>query len=182
MESEIKTKPLDSFESLTLIHEPPLYRTARALLRNDDDAREAVQETFFQAFRCFDRFEPGTNIRAWLFSILVNVVRHYRRKYLFRWQFVGDDKVFEETLRAPQEAETEISDKRILTALKLIPKAFAEVVILSDVREFSYREISDTVGVPIGTVMSRLSRGRRLLRDRLAEPASEYGVGVSLAA
>ncbi len=167
---------------MTLNHEHALYRTARALLRNDDDARETVQETFFQAYRCFDRFEPGTNIRAWLFSILVNVVRHYRRKYVYRWQSIADHSIFEETLRAPQHATNELSDTRILTALNRIPQAYAEVVVLSDVHDYSYREISDRMGIPIGTVMSRLSRGRRLLREKLSGPASEYRLGLSLAA
>jgi len=179
MPAEIREDPSDYFEEIVLRHHEALYRTARAKLRNDDLAQETVQETYFQAFRCFQRFEPGTNAKAWLFSILLNVIRHYRRKYVSRWQ--TGNSLFEQTLRAPDAIASTISDKRVLACLTAIPPLFARIVILSDVQELTYREIADELRVPIGTVMSRLNRGRRLLREQLRDMAEELGIGMSKA-
>lgn len=165
----------DFFQEIYLRHNEALYRTARARLRNDDFAQETVQETYFQAFRCFQRFETGTNARAWLFSILQNVIRHHRRKCLHRWE-TGDARFFEETLRAPELIVATISDKRVLASLSTIPPIFAQIVILADVHNLTYREIADRLRVPIGTVMSRLNRGRRLLRGQLRGVAEELGI------
>src|SRR5271165_4718579 len=107
MTAEIQKDPSESFQEMVLRHSEALYRTARAKLRNDDLAQETVQETYFQAFRCFQRFETGTNAKAWLFSILQNVIRHHRRKYISRWQG-GDTRFFEENLRAPEVVITAI--------------------------------------------------------------------------
>jgi len=178
MTAEIQKDPSESFQEMVLRHNEALYRTARAKLRNDDLAQETVQETYFQAFRCLQRFETGTNGKAWLFSILQNVIRHHRRKYISRWQ-PGDTRFFEETLRAPEVVVTAISDKRVLASLATIPPSFAQIVILADVQELTYREIADRLRVPIGTVMSRLNRGRRLLREQLREVAQELGIGMA---
>jgi RNA polymerase sigma-70 factor (ECF subfamily) len=167
--------PAEFFHGIVVQNHEALRRTARARLRNDDLAREAVQETFYQAFRCFERFEPGTNARAWLFSILRNVIRQEWRRYVCRWQ-TSNDHLFVETLRAPETALPMISDKRVLASLTAIPPTFAQIVVLSDVEDLSYREIADALQLPIGTVMSRLSRGRRLLRERLWEVAEELGI------
>lgn len=171
------TNTVTEFEELALPHHATLYRSARALLRSDAEADDVVQETFLQAYKSFHRFAPGTNCRAWLFSILFNVVRHYRRKYVFRIRLFGEDNVFEQTLPAPVPVEQEFTDPRILAALNTIPQNYSEVVLLCDVQEFSYREIAETLQVPIGTVMSRLSRGRGLLREKLAAEANEIGIG-----
>ncbi len=178
MTAEIKKDLSESFQEMVLRHNEALYRTARAKLRNDDLAQETVQETYFQAFRCFQRFETGTNAKAWLFSILQNVIRHHRRKYISRWQ-ASETRLFEETLRAPDAILTAISDKRVLASLATIPPSFAQIVILADIQELTYREIADRLRVPIGTVMSRLNRGRRLLRDQLREVAQELGIGMA---
>lgn len=158
--------PTNSFEVMALPHLNELFRTALHCLRNREAAEDCVQETCLQAQKCFHRFEAGTNCRAWLFKILLNVVRHHRRKWFRLWP--ADMDVVLGTTPAPTAVPEELTDVGILAALREIPESFRKIVLLADVQEFSYREISDILGVPIGTVMSRLSRGRTLLRSKLA--------------
>ena len=157
-----------SFEETTLPYLNDLFRTALRMLADRGAAEDCVQETYLQAQKSFHRFEPGTNCRAWMFSILFHVVHHYRRKW-FRLRTVGDDeaKLFENT-PAPSPSPSEITDGEILKALDSIPRIYREVVLLTDVEEFSYKEAGEILGIPIGTVMSRLSRGRTMLRSRLS--------------
>lgn len=157
--------PPQNFEAAALPHLNELFRTAMHCLRNREAAEDCVQETYLQAQRAFHRFEPGTNCRAWLYKILLNAVRHYRRKWIRLWP-TDMDTVLGST-PAPREPAGELTDEGILSALREIPDTFREIVLLADVEEFTYREISEIVSAPIGTVMSRLSRGRALLRSKL---------------
>jgi RNA polymerase sigma-70 factor (ECF subfamily) len=163
------------FEGLTLPLQKVLYQSARSMLGNNAAAEDAVLETYLQAWRSFDKFELGTNCRAWMFRILLNVVRHERRKWAWRFQFPKTPEVFEKTLAYHAPVAEELADQEILAALREIPQKFSEVVILCDVQEFSYKEIQTTLDIPIGTVMSRLSRGREMLRGKLAHRADELG-------
>jgi RNA polymerase sigma-70 factor (ECF subfamily) len=163
--------PDGGFEAEILPHRRVLFQSAYSSLRSRAEAEDAVQETYLQALKSFEAFEPGTNCRAWLFSILLNKIRRHRRKWTFRMKLTVAPDI------SPGEPICrELTDPDILAAFKKLPPNFAEVVLLADVHEFSYREISDTIGCPIGTVMSRISRGRQLLRASLAELAKERGI------
>jgi RNA polymerase sigma-70 factor (ECF subfamily) len=164
---------------LTLPHRDALYQSARSILANAAAAEDAVLETYLQAWKSFARFQTGTNCRAWLFGILFNVIRHERRKWTSRFSFFDKSDTLEQTLPARTTVAENLEDQEILAALRAIPQIYSEVVVLSDVQEFSYKEIQQALGVPIGTVMSRLSRGRQLLREKLASRAAEYGIGGS---
>lgn len=176
------TKPGSSdigleFEVLTLPHKDALCKCARSIMSSAASAEDAVLETYFQAWKSFSRFQAGTNCRAWLFGILFNVIRHERRKWTARFSFFETPDVIEQTVAAGTPLSESLSDADILSALRQIPQKYSEVVVLCDVEEFSYKEIQDALGIPIGTVMSRLSRGRQLLRSKLSGPAAEYGIG-----
>jgi RNA polymerase sigma-70 factor (ECF subfamily) len=155
------------FEGLVLPHSRDLFRMASSLLRNREEAEDGVQECLFQAWKSFDRFEPGTNCRAWLYKILCHVISHQRRKSS-RMLLIEDPQILEDTLAAQPSVSTELTDDEILAALSRIPQRYVRVVLLADVQEYSYKEIQETLGIPIGTVMSRLSRGRECLRAELA--------------
>jgi RNA polymerase sigma-70 factor, ECF subfamily len=171
MQAELdKTEALESFESFALPHANDLFRMASSLLRNRAEAEDAVQECLLQAWKCFDRFERGTNCRAWLYKILFHVVSHQRRKWSRLW-LADDPQILEDRLVAKTEIPEFLTDEDILAALAKMPQRYAEVVMLADVQEFSYKEIQDTLSIPIGTVMSRLSRGREYLRGELASMA-----------
>ena len=166
------------FEVLTLPHRDALYQSARSIMANAAAAEDVVLETYLQAWKSYARFQPGTNCRAWLFGILFNVIRHERRKWLSRFSFVEKSDVLEQTLPAPGCVPDDLNDEEILAALRTIPQIYSEVVVLSDVQELSYKEIQEALGIPIGTVMSRLSRGRQLLRAKLASRAAEHRIGI----
>jgi len=167
----------DEFEKAAIPHLSELYRTAARLLGDSAKAEDVVQETYLQAWRSFDRFESGTNCRAWLFKILVNTVHHHRRKG-FNLRLVKDsEEVLQQAVAPAAPIPEQITEGEILRALDGLPVDYRAAVLLADVEEFSYKEIAGLLDVPIGTVMSRLSRGRRLLRDRLAELARSYGIG-----
>jgi len=136
-----------------------------------------VQETYLQAWKSFDRFEAGTNCRAWLFKILVHTVFHQRRKW-FHWRAVKEsEEILEQTAAEPAPVPERMAAEEILRALDGLPADYRAAVVLADVEEFSYKEIAGILHVPIGTVMSRLSRGRKLLRERLSGLARSYGIG-----
>jgi RNA polymerase sigma-70 factor (ECF subfamily) len=172
---------LRAFEDAALVYLDTLYRTALRLTGRRADADDVVQETFLRAFRSFDRFDPGTNCRAWLFTIMrhafLNRVRAAGREVL------EDDVDRHEVARtavvgAPGPEETffqTVLHGDVDRALKHLPLVFREAVILADLEGLSYREMADVIGCPIGTVMSRLSRGRRLLRAALQHFAQEHG-------
>jgi len=167
----------ESFEAEAMPHLNDLFRTAVNLLRNREQAEDVLQEVYLQAWKSFHRFEPGTNCRAWLFGILFNCVHHHRRKWL-RFPLVKPNEEFiEANLTYTPPIPDQLSDGEILAALEGIPDDYRAVVLLVDVEGFSYKEVAGILSIPIGTVMSRLSRGRKMLRDRLAAVARSYGIG-----
>ena len=165
------------FESEAMSHLNDIYRTATRLMGDRERAEDVAQEVYLQAWKSFHRFEPGTNCRAWLFKILFHCVNHHRRKW-FRFPLLKEAEEFlEANLVAPSAVPDALTDEDILAALDRIPADFRSVVLLVDVEEFAYKEASEILDVPIGTVMSRLSRGRKLLREQLTEVAQSYGIG-----
>ena len=158
---------LDDFETLAMPHLNDLYRTARRILNGSADAEDVVQETYLQAWKSFHRFEVGTNIRAWLFKILFHVASHHRRK-VFKFKAADvTDEMIAETLAYEAPPSPHLRDEDMLAALAAVPQNYRAVVLLADVQEFSYKEIANILKVPVGTVMSRLSRGRDHLRKAL---------------
>lgn len=163
----------ESFEDQALALIDRLYSTALRLTRNPADAEDLVQDTYLKAFRAAAQFRPGTNMRAWLFTILHNTFLNARRDE-GRSPIDADSEAVEQAVDLASAAETPedalvrgAMDADVKAALDALPDAFREAVWLRDVEQFSYDEIARIVGVPIGTVMSRISRGRRLLHDRL---------------
>ena len=168
---------VEEFEAATMPHFPALYRTARLLARDSAEAEDLVQEVYLEAWKSFHRFATGTNCRAWLFKILFHRLHHFRRG----WAKAAKLEAFEnpeaqDSIIAETPVPQEIRDEDVLQALERVPIEFREVVLLADVQEFSYKEIAETMKLPLGTVMSRLSRGRKLLRQELANVASSYGI------
>ena len=176
------------FEALTLEHMDALYGAAIRLTRSAKDAEDLVQDTYLKAFRFFDSFERGTNIKAWLFKIQTNTfINKYRRSVKERElaetpsedvlidKFVSSDQV-----HALQDPETNFFDQllsdEVLQALEEVPVDFRLVVMLADMQGFAYKEIAEIVDCPVGTVMSRLFRGRRILQKKLYDYAIEQGI------
>lgn len=168
--------PEDRFEAEAMPHLNDLFRTATRVMGDRARAEDVVQEVYLQAWKSFDRFESGTNCRAWLFKILFHCINHNHRKW-FRFPLLKPTEEFiEANLAFTPSIPTHLTDEEILAALDRIPSDFRAVVVLVDVEEFSYKEAAEILTVPIGTVMSRLSRGRKLLREQLGEVAQSYGV------
>ena len=165
----------EEFEAVVLPHLNDLFRTARRLLGDQASAEDVVQEVYLQAWKSFHRFERGTNCRAWLFTILFNAVHYHRRKWAGSAVSGGDEDLEEKLQYTPPVPET-LTDEEVLAALDRIPPDFRTVVLLADVEEFSYKEVAGILKIPVGTVMSRLSRARKLLRDELATVAQSYGI------
>lgn len=163
------------FEAEALPHMAALYRAAASILHSRSEAEDAVQEAYLQALKSFHRFTPGTNCRAWLFRILFHVISHQRRKWFGRLIF-SEREELEQTAVYEEPVGEQLTDDEVLEAFRKLPQQFAEVVMLADVQEFSYKEIQETLGIPVGTVMSRLSRGRQLLRTHLAECGARAGI------
>ena len=157
-----------------------LFRTALRMTGERGHAEDVIQDVYLQAWRSFERFEEGTNCRAWLYKILFHCVSHQRRKW-YRFPLLKENEEFlEANLVQPAAVAHEITDGEILAALDKIPSDFRSVVLLVDVEEFAYKEVAGILAIPIGTVMSRLSRGRGLLRQHLADLARTYGIGKTL--
>ena len=174
------------FEEVALPYLGLLLKVALRLTRNRADAEDLVQTTYLKAFRFFHRFETGTNCRAWLFRILRNTFINRYRKEAREPKKVDIDKVdeFLEMIRVganiggvKEEVYRDLLGDEVTAALKSLPKHFREVVILSDIEDCSYREIAETIGTPVGTVRSRLSRARQMLRQRLSNYAKQQGYG-----
>jgi RNA polymerase sigma-70 factor, ECF subfamily len=167
----------ERFESEAMPHLNDLFRTALRMTGERGHAEDVIQEVYLQAWRSFEHFEAGTNCRAWLYKILFHCVSHHRRKW-FRFPVLKENEEFlEANLVQPPSVPHEITDSEILKALDQIPSEFRSVVLLVDVEEFAYKEVAGILSIPAGTVMSRLSRGRALLRKRLVELARTYGIG-----
>ena len=165
-----------------------LYAAAMRMTRNPADAGDLVQETYTKAFAAFAGFEQGTNLKAWLYRILTNTyINGYRKNQrtphqgaideLEDWQLGSAESLTQgrTTRSAEAEAIDHLPDSDVKEALQSIPEDFRLAVYLADVEGFSYQEIADIMKTPVGTVMSRLHRGRRLLRERLADYARERG-------
>jgi RNA polymerase sigma-70 factor (ECF subfamily) len=172
-----------AFEAEALSHLNALYSTALRLTANRADAEDLVQDTYLKAFRSFDQFEPGTNLKAWLFTILHNTFLNTRRT-AGRESIAAEPEELER-VAAPPEATAnpeqillrKTLDVDLQAALDSLPQVFREAVWLRDVEAFSYAEIARIVGVPVGTVMSRISRGRRMLYQRLTARADAQAAG-----
>ena len=171
-----KRAKTEDFEVIALPYLNDLFRTALRMTRNHTEAEDLVQEAYLQAWKSFHRFEPGTNCRAWMFKILFHVIQHHRRKSSKMRLVTDDEGMIEETLSYHPPLPQHLSDEDVLAAFEKIPDHYREVVLLADVEELSYKEVAAALNLPLGTVMSRLSRGRKLLRIELAEFANDYGV------
>jgi RNA polymerase sigma-70 factor (ECF subfamily) len=173
----ISTDPqVADFEKEALPHLNDLFRTARSTVRNHADAEDVVADAYVAALKSFHRFTPGTNCRAWLFSVLFHTISHHRRKWFNTRLVFSEPDQLERISPSPTPIDEELKDEEILAAFRKIPRQFADVVMLADVQDFSYKEIQEILNIPIGTVMSRLSRGRQLLRVHLVERAAEIGI------
>ncbi len=165
------------FEAAAMPHLADLYRSASFLVRNSVDAEDLVQEVYLEAWKSFHRFELGTNCRAWLFRIMFHRLHHLRRRLVKTSKVEAFASPVDEDIHmAVPQVPQDITDEDILRALETVPNEFREIVLMADVEDFSYKEIAETLGIPLGTVMSRLSRGRRLLREGLADVARTYGI------
>lgn len=173
-----KTEVYTDFEREALPLMKDVYRVAMWLVRDVGEAEDLTQETFTQAFKSFHRYEMGTNCKAWLIQILYHLNSKRLRK-INRLQLVEDtEEKIAQTIAFEPSIPQNLTEREVLDALKKIPKQFSQVVVLADVEEFAYREVSQILDVPIGTVMSRLHRGRKLLRIELAEYAKGFGFGI----
>jgi RNA polymerase sigma-70 factor (ECF subfamily) len=184
----IADTPKDPFVEEALVHLDALYGVACKLTRNPTEAEDLVQDALVKAMRGRDQFQSGTNLKAWLFRILTNTfINKYRRGGLERSVLDGPDAdpladgwVSASTMRQLRDPETlaltPLVEDEIGRALDALPPEFRLAVVLSDVEEFSYEEISKIMGCPIGTVMSRLHRGRKLLQGSLYNHAVALGI------
>jgi len=179
----------DLFEEQAMQYMDQLYAAAMRMTKNPADAADLVQETFVKAYTAFGQFQQGTNLKAWLYRIQTNTfINNYRKNQrnpyqgtiddLEDWQLGGAESVTQHTSTRSAEAEAidHLPDSAVKDALQSIPEDFRLAVYFADVEGFSYQEIADIMKTPVGTVMSRLHRGRRLLRGLLAEYASDRGI------
>jgi RNA polymerase sigma-70 factor (ECF subfamily) len=180
----------ERFTELALPHMQALYTAALRMTRNPADAEDLVQETFLKAYRAFDRYEDGTNIRAWLYKILTNTfINSYRAakrrpekadvedvEDLYMYRRLGEVQTGGTGRSAEDEVFSHITDDEVKHAIESLPEAFRIAVLLADVEGFSYKEIADITDVPIGTVMSRIHRGRKALQKALTNFAETRGL------
>jgi RNA polymerase sigma-70 factor (ECF subfamily) len=182
---EFKNKQ-EEFAAVALEYFDALYNTAVRMTRNPSAAQDLVQETYLKAYRFFDRFEPGTNLKAWLFTILRNTYINAYRKTARQQQQVDFEHVslfYADTSSSPEwqdrssmeEMLRHVVQDDVKRALDELPEEYRMVVLLADLEDFSYKEIAAIVDCPVGTVMSRLFRGRRLLRKSLEDFAKKSG-------
>lgn len=175
------------FEETAMDHTDALYRTALRMTKNTKDAEDLVQETLLKAYRFFDRFEKGTNIRAWLFKIMMNIfINDYRQKSKkptsMSYEDVDDNYLYHQLkFQKTEDGDPEgslfsrIFDDDVKRAIEELPDDFRIVVVLAFLEEFSYQEIAEIAGLQLGTVKSRLHRGRKLLQKSLWDYAVRNG-------
>jgi RNA polymerase sigma-70 factor (ECF subfamily) len=175
------------FDSQVMPYLDSLYNTAYRMTRSSEDAEDLVQETYFKAYKYYDKFEEGTNLKAWLFKILKNTfINNYRKKKLEprSVDFAEIEDSFERIVRRdnneqPSDPESEfftgVLDDDVKKALDSLPYDYRMVVLLADLEDFSYKEIAEILDCPVGTVMSRLYRGRKLLEKALLKYARQHG-------
>ena len=175
------------FEAVAMPYLDALYNTAYRMTRNSQDAEDLVQETYLKAYKYYDKFEEGTNLKAWLFKILKNTfINSYRKKQQAppKADFADIEESFETIVRddSGQQARTpeeelleKVLDEDVQHAIEELPHDYRMVVLLADLEGFSYKEIADILEIPVGTVMSRLYRGRRLLEEALLKYARGHG-------
>jgi RNA polymerase sigma-70 factor (ECF subfamily) len=180
----------DEFRAVALPHLDALYNLALSLTRNAQDAEDLVQETYLRAYRFFETYEPGTQIKSWLFRILRNAfINRYRAKKVRPDEVdlepveSGYEQLIESTFlgehrpRSPEQLLMDASlDEEVGNALLKLPEEYRTVVLLALVEDLSYKEIASVLAIPIGTVMSRLHRGRRMLQAELLEHARRTGI------
>jgi RNA polymerase sigma-70 factor (ECF subfamily) len=180
----------ERFTELALPHMQALYTAALRMTRNPADAEDLVQETFLKAYRAIDRYEDGTNIRAWLYKILTNTfINNYRAakrrpekadvedvEDLYMYRRLGELPAPGTGRSAEDEVLSRFTDDEVKEAIEALPEAFRIAVLLADVEGFSYKEIADITDVPIGTVMSRIHRGRKALQKTLTDFAVKRGL------
>ncbi|HVS02267.1 MAG TPA: sigma-70 family RNA polymerase sigma factor [Thermoanaerobaculia bacterium] len=176
-----------NFEVAAMPYLDSLYNAAYRMSRNPQDAEDLVQETYFKAYKYYDKFEEGTNLKAWLFKILKNTfINSYRKKQATppKADFADIEESFESIvsdeatgqLKDPEEELlTNVLDEDVQRAMDELPHDYRMVVLLADLEGFSYKEIAEILDIPVGTVMSRLYRGRRLLESALLKYAREHG-------
>jgi RNA polymerase sigma-70 factor, ECF subfamily len=156
-----------AFEGEVLPHADRLFRLAMWFERNRADAEDVVQETMIQALRSFHRFQPGTNCRAWLTTILQRIVSNRRRARGRSIVMSDPDDRIAHTVPFVPPVPQDLTDELVLSSLRRLPTTFQEVILLCDVEDLSYKEAAEALAIPIGTVMSRLHRGRAQLRSEL---------------
>jgi RNA polymerase sigma-70 factor (ECF subfamily) len=180
----------EDFTNDAMQYAPQLFATALRMTRNRSDAEDLVQETFLKGWRAFDSYQQGTNLRAWLFRIMTNTFINRYNSQQRRPQETELDEVEELFLfrrmgafdqsKMSQSAEDQMlelfTDDEVKNAIESLPETFRIPVLLSDVEGFSYKEIAEMLEVPIGTVMSRLHRGRKAMQKMLYEYAKERGL------
>ncbi len=184
--------PRALFEEQAIPFMDQLYAAAMRMTRNPADAADLVQETFVKAFQAFGQFQQGTNLKAWLYRIQTNTfINNYRKKQrnpyqgtiddLEDWQLGGAESVTQSSSTRSAEAEAidHLPDSAVKDALQAIPEDFRLAVYFADVEGFSYQEIADIMKTPVGTVMSRLHRGRRMLRESLSDYARDRRITVA---
>jgi len=181
------------FEEQALPYMDQLYAAALRMTRNPADAADLVQETFVKAFAAFSQFQQGTNLKAWLYRIQTNTfINNYRKNQrdpyqgtideLEDWQMGSAESATASLTRSAEaEAIDHLPDSAVKEALQAIPEDFRLAVYFADVEGFSYQEIADIMKTPVGTVMSRLHRGRRMLRELLTDYALDRGIAVAQA-
>ena len=170
-----RVREWEEFEAEALPHLPALFRLAMWLVRDRTEAEDLVQETFTQALQSFHRFQRDTNCRAWLVRVMYHTNSN-RRRANARFRLVSDtDERIAETVAFDPPTPQGLTDDDVLRALRSLPTQFQEVVLLSDIEDMTYKEVAETLDVPIGTVMSRLHRGRKLMRSELASYVNSSG-------